>query len=132
MAKQKRLPFSLHLTRMSGMNGSNEQSKFSAAAIHSYYTFLLKCCFSPRDWCLSRQLWWGHQIPMFRVQGTYEETDIDQGGVVLKDNLGQFWVFGTNEEEALANARTVLKTEEIRVTRVCVFLLPFDVTLYPL
>ena len=57
---------------------------------------------------------------MFRVQGTYEEPDIDQGGVVLKDNLGQFWVFGTNEEEALANARTVLKTEEVRVTRVCV------------
>ena len=69
---------------------------------------------------------------MFRVQGTFEEPDIDQGGVIIKDNLGQFWVFGTNEEEALANARTVLKTEEIRVTRVCVFLLPFDVTLYPL
>jgi valyl-tRNA synthetase len=23
-----------------------------------------------RDWCLSRQLWWGHQIPAYYIQGT--------------------------------------------------------------
>ena len=22
---------------------------------------------SPRDWCLSRQLWWGHQVPAYRL-----------------------------------------------------------------
>ncbi len=25
-----------------------------------------------RDWCLSRQLWWGHQIPAYYIRGTHE------------------------------------------------------------
>ena len=62
---------------------------------------------------------------MFRVQGTFEEPEIDEAGVVIKDDLGHFWVFGSNEEEALVNAQTVLKAEEIQVTRVGVFPIRF-------
>ena len=45
-----------------------------------------------RDWCLSRQLWWGHRVPAYRVIGSgndHEET----------------WVAGRSEEEALEKAR---------------------------
>ena len=25
-----------------------------------------------KDWCISRQLWWGHRIPAFYIDGTNE------------------------------------------------------------
>lgn len=43
-----------------------------------------------RDWCLSRQLWWGHRVPAYRAyaaDGTYE------------------WIVAESEAEALAAAR---------------------------
>lgn len=30
-----------------------------------------------RDWCVSRQLWWGHQIPAYLV--VQEPTEVGQG-----------------------------------------------------
>jgi valyl-tRNA synthetase len=33
-----------------------------------------------RDWCISRQLWWGHQIPAYRVTGT----GIPEGRLFIK------------------------------------------------
>ena len=46
------------------------------------------------DWCISRQLWWGHRIPAFYCQKcgemTVSKTDIDKcpkcGGAVKQDN----------------------------------------------
>lgn len=43
-----------------------------------------------RDWCLSRQLWWGHRVPAYRVIGVE----------------GDQWVAGRNQEEALEKAKT--------------------------
>lgn len=40
-----------------------------------------------RDWCLSRQLWWGHQIPAYYIKGTNEH------------------VVAPTEEEALTKAK---------------------------
>ncbi|MEZ4775823.1 MAG: valine--tRNA ligase [Bacteroidia bacterium] len=40
-----------------------------------------------RDWCLSRQLWWGHRIPAYYIQGTNQ------------------FVVAANETEALEKAR---------------------------
>lgn len=34
-----------------------------------------------RDWCISRQLWWGHQIPAYFV--SFENSDIPQQKVGL-------------------------------------------------
>ncbi|WP_429497342.1 valine--tRNA ligase [Robbsia andropogonis] len=48
-----------------------------------------------QDWCISRQLWWGHQIPAW-----YD----DQGGVYV----------AASEEEALAQARAAGATGPLR------------------
>ena len=53
-----------------------------------------------RDWCISRQLWWGHRIPAYQVsiknQAMEEET----------------WVSGRTEEEARTKAAKQLKVAE--------------------
>ncbi|KAH9507439.1 hypothetical protein Btru_058081 [Bulinus truncatus] len=45
-----------------------------------------------RDWCISRQLWWGHRIPAYfvTVEGLEPGQDID----------GHYWVSGRTEDEA--------------------------------
>ncbi|XP_038822384.1 valine--tRNA ligase, mitochondrial isoform X1 [Salvelinus namaycush] len=45
------------------------------------------------DWCISRQLWWGHQIPAYRVT-LPDSTDTQE----------EFWVWGRSEEEARERA----------------------------
>ncbi|KAJ6819284.1 valine--tRNA ligase, mitochondrial 1 isoform X3 [Iris pallida] len=50
-----------------------------------------------RDWCISRQLWWGHRIPAWYV--TLEEDQLKHIGS-YKDH----WVVGRNEEEAISEA----------------------------
>ncbi|KAG6773646.1 hypothetical protein POTOM_020938 [Populus tomentosa] len=50
-----------------------------------------------QDWCISRQLWWGHRIPAWYV--TLED-DAEKDFGVYNDH----WVVGRNEEEALAEA----------------------------
>lgn len=44
------------------------------------------------DWCVSRQLWWGHRIPVYYV--------VNQDGEVTKD-----YVVARNEAEAYKSAR---------------------------
>jgi len=50
-----------------------------------------------QDWCISRQLWWGHRIPVYLVTipGVIDHPD--------KNNHKHF-VVGRNETEARANA----------------------------
>jgi len=47
------------------------------------------------DWCLSRQLWWGHQIPAYFIK--IEGSEADQA-----DN--ELWVTGRTEDEARQKA----------------------------
>lgn len=35
---------------------------------NTYYSWLK----NPKDWCLSRQLWWGHQIPVFYCENKHQ------------------------------------------------------------
>uniref|UniRef100_A0A8C1WJD4 valine--tRNA ligase n=1 Tax=Cyprinus carpio TaxID=7962 RepID=A0A8C1WJD4_CYPCA len=46
-----------------------------------------------RDWCISRQLWWGHRIPAYFVT-VNDPSDVD----------GHYWVSGRSEEEAREKA----------------------------
>ena len=51
-----------------------------------------------RDWCISRQLWWGHRIPAYFV--TIDDPSAPKG----TSEDGEFWVSGRTEEEALEKA----------------------------
>ncbi|KAH0548688.1 valine--tRNA ligase isoform X2 [Cotesia glomerata] len=51
-----------------------------------------------RDWCISRQLWWGHRIPAYLVKFT----DDDFKPKINNDD--DLWISGRNEEEAKRKA----------------------------
>ncbi|KAG0228368.1 tRNA synthetases class I-domain-containing protein [Mortierella sp. GBAus27b] len=47
------------------------------------------------DWCISRQIWWGHRVPAYFVRLEGEEQDYADG---------RFWVSGRTEEAARESA----------------------------
>uniref|UniRef100_A0A0N5CD11 Valine--tRNA ligase, mitochondrial n=1 Tax=Strongyloides papillosus TaxID=174720 RepID=A0A0N5CD11_STREA len=52
-----------------------------------------------RDWCISRQLWWGHRIPAYYV--TFKEGSGIKNGSSTDNN---YWVSAQSEDEALEKA----------------------------
>merc|ERR1712240_44769 len=60
-----------------------------------------------RDWCISRQLWWGHRIPAYHVtvegEGVGDPTD------------NKYWVSGRTEKEALSKAAARFKVSEDQI-----------------
>ncbi|KAH3675103.1 hypothetical protein WICMUC_002935 [Wickerhamomyces mucosus] len=48
-----------------------------------------------QDWCISRQLWWGHRCPVYFIELEGEIND---------ENDGQYWVSGKDIEEAKVEA----------------------------
>ncbi|CAK9296141.1 unnamed protein product [Gordionus sp. m RMFG-2023] len=59
-----------------------------------------------RDWCISRQLWWGHRIPAYKISHTFSKEDDDE-----------IWIAARNENEALIKAKNILKTDELNNIR---------------
>ncbi|XP_065918403.1 valine--tRNA ligase-like [Dysidea avara] len=51
-----------------------------------------------QDWCISRQLWWGHRIPAYFV--TVDDPSIPKGD----ETDGHYWISGRTEDEARQKA----------------------------
>lgn len=62
-----------------------------------------------QDWCLSRQLWWGHQIPAYRVfQDDEERSD------AVDD---EYWICAKSQEEAEQLAKEMFPGRSLTVRR---------------
>ncbi|KAH8257378.1 hypothetical protein KR038_008081 [Drosophila bunnanda] len=56
-----------------------------------------------RDWCISRQLWWGHQVPAYQVTASANGTS--------------HWVAALSEEAARRKAKQLVGSDEFTLTR---------------
>ena len=61
-----------------------------------------------RDWCVSRQLWWGHQIPAWFATTKAEGDSINKNDMTYNDR----WIVSRTEEEAKKKALGLLKCSE--------------------
>jgi valyl-tRNA synthetase len=76
------------------------QSAFSPQVPHTDMASLIHPCpSSPQDWCISRQLWWGHRIPVWYVFSSEAEA---QGS---EDGRSPTYVVARDEAEAYEKAR---------------------------
>lgn len=59
--------------------------------------------YSQRDWCISRQLWWGQQIPAYKCSAAAD------GEANYK------WIAAHSKEDALAKAQKLFGTSDIKI-----------------
>ncbi|ELR21946.1 valine-tRNA ligase [Acanthamoeba castellanii str. Neff] len=62
------------------------------------------------DWCVSRQLWWGHRVPAYKVVAEGEEraaANNKDNDTLPEDWQKERWVIARNQEEALEKAKAL-------------------------
>lgn len=62
-----------------------------------------------RDWCVSRQLWWGHRIPAYFV--TFTDTSLKNASANDED----YWIVARSKEEALTKAAQKFNVEPSKI-----------------
>ena len=67
-----------------------------------------------RDWCISRQLWWGHRIPAYYVV-LEDESQAGSPGMPSEDMSR--WVVGRDEAQARAQAEKRYPGRPIRLVQ---------------
>ena len=77
----------------------NDELKFHPAKYKNIYNVWLE---GIQDWCISRQLWWGHRIPAYFLP---------------TDDGSEVYVVAMNEEEALEKARKIPGYENIEANQ---------------
>ncbi len=77
----------------------NDELKFYPPKYKNTYKAWLE---DIQDWCISRQLWWGHRIPAYFLPTDDEEKEV--------------YVVALNEEEALEKARKIPGYENIQAS----------------
>lgn len=65
---------------------------------------------SIRDWCISRQLWWGHRIPAWYV--TLEDDELKDFGT-----YNDHWVVGRSEQEANLEALRIFPGKRFKIAQ---------------
>ncbi|KAK3579108.1 hypothetical protein CHS0354_022128 [Potamilus streckersoni] len=65
---------------------------------------------NPKDWCISRQLWWGHRVPAYFV--TINDSSVPPG----KDTDGEYWISGRTEDEARQKAAKKFNIPEDKIS----------------
>lgn len=61
-----------------------------------------------RDWCISRQLWWGHQIPAWFATTKSEGSTVQKNDMAHNDR----WIVARNDQEAKEKALKLLECTE--------------------
>ena len=93
----------------------SENLRFSPASYKNVWHNWLK---SSRDWCISRQIWWGHQIPMWKLQNVSLSCDklssMEASNASVTDDEGNVWVFGCDTDEAKYNASKLTENASIQ------------------
>lgn len=64
---------------------------------------------SINDWCLSRQLWWGHQIPAYYVSLAGEAQTVGESS--------ERWIVARSEAEAREKAHNMFPGQKVSLTR---------------
>ena len=63
--------------------------------------------FFSSDWCISRQLWWGHQIPVWNL--TWE---------TCKDEYKSIWIAAANRTRANQKAQRITNSNDYKLYQV--------------
>ncbi|KAM3184235.1 hypothetical protein ACTXT7_008767 [Hymenolepis weldensis] len=66
--------------------------------VNTWYAWLRDC----RDWCISRQLWWGHRVPAYHISLKSKESGEFQK---LDESDENSWVVARDETAALSLAK---------------------------
>jgi len=99
-----------------------------------------------QDWCISRQLWWGHRCPAYFVRIEGQEQDVRYFAYsiycaisLLQSSDGKYWVVGRDLEEATERAKklagssnfTIEQDEDVLDTWFSSGLWPFSILGWP-